>query len=76
MARNGVSENVAMAITGHQTRSVFDRYDISSEVDLADAAAKTEERNQQRNAISLSAKLQRSYNPPESGAVVKGPILH
>ena len=65
-----------MTITGHQTRSVFDRYDISSEVDLADAAAKMEERNQQRNAASLSAKLQLSYSSPESGAVAKGPFLH
>jgi integrase len=67
MVRRGVTERVAMRISVHKSRSVFDRYNIVSESDLADAALKVERGG--KDELARADSIHRTYIEPAQNEV-------
>ncbi|RPJ21429.1 MAG: site-specific integrase, partial [Desulfobacteraceae bacterium] len=57
LVRAGIPERVAMMISGHKTRSIFDRYNIVDDKDLRQAAQKIGEYHGQCNQDLVTPKV-------------------
>ena len=63
LVRAGVPERVAMAISGHKTRAIFDRYNIVSETDIKDAARKLGEYFAPKSTIPVEGHTNGTHEP-------------
>ncbi len=76
IVRAGVPERVAMMISGHKTRSVFERYNIINEEDLKKASQRVKEYHQQRMILQNGHNLS-TVRAQEAQFQLEGsPVIH
>ena len=59
LVASGVNEKTAMTVSGHKSRSVFDRYQIVSEKDLEEVADKLEKRTESKTEMAAPAEIKK-----------------
>jgi hypothetical protein len=74
LVRGGTHETVAMKITGHKTRSTFDRYNIASVEDISAAIERTTAYVASLPAERKVASIDHSQKHSHSGFRPEGPI--
>jgi len=60
MVRAGIPEHQAMKISGHKTRSVFDRYDVVNEKDIAESIQKLERHQKFAQTLHTATKNEKA----------------
>jgi hypothetical protein len=71
MVRAGIPERVAMTISGHKTRSVFDRYNIVNPEDLKRASSRMEAYLQAQNHGHNLGTIDESRRNTKANSVVR-----
>jgi hypothetical protein len=65
-----------MAVSGHKTRSVFDRYNIVSEADLKDAARRLDGYLDQKRAETSKSLVTAAGEPPAADSPIAHKLLN